>query len=205
MLTSLPGRPSVDDNELCIGISEASDHSLLFRTTHHSADLSIRRMGSFREAFGNHHKEEPLPPPSFEQATSSSSSEFKPLPRPGGSASFACLLLSSQDKIRTVNFPEHAIPPIQEAITRVWAAGIQQQSWTTPQNYEWKLKGNPCAPPLPRIGESRGNVKADSGVRVWIIIGSDLGEAIDPTHHPQPRSARMACPSFRRLDEKDIR
>ena len=103
-------------------------------------------MGKFSEAFGHHHKEEPIPPPSFDEAVgSSSSSTFHPLPtQAGAGTSFACLLLSSQDKIRTVNFPEHSIQPIQEAITRVWQAGIQQQSWTTPQNYEWKLKGNPC-------------------------------------------------------------
>lgn len=118
----------------------------------------LSSMGKFSEAFGHsHHKEEPQPPPSFAEATSSTSSTFKPLPQiSNGPTTFACLLLSGQDKIRTVNFPEHSIAPIQEAIQRVWVAGVQRQGYTTPQNYEWKLKGNPCTslhslPPIAQV------------------------------------------------------
>lgn len=57
---------------------------------------------------------------------------------------YACLLLSGNDKLRTVNFPEHALTPIRDAIQRVWVAGIQSQGYKTPGNYEWKLSGNPC-------------------------------------------------------------
>lgn len=129
--------------------------TIIFTLTLTLTLIQTTAMGKFSEAFGHgHHKEEPQPPPpSFAEATSST---FVP-PNQGqgqgksqfadtGSVTYACLLLSSQDKLRTVNFPEHAITPIQEGIQRVWQAGIQQQGYKTPQNYEWKLKGNPCTP-----------------------------------------------------------
>jgi hypothetical protein len=106
-------------------------------------------MGKFSEAFKHSDHKEPLePPPTFHEAT------FQPLPQiQAGSSSnqapsFACLLLSSSDKIRTVNFPENTLSHIEEAIKRVWAPGIQAQKYQAPGNYEWKLTGRPCMSPI---------------------------------------------------------
>jgi len=103
-------------------------------------------MGKFSEAFKHTSEKTPAePPPSFQEATTPYKTQFSA----GSSSSnqpptFACLLLSATDRIRTVNFPEHTLGPIEEAIKRVWAPGIQSQSYKTPGNYEWKLSGRPC-------------------------------------------------------------
>jgi hypothetical protein len=109
-------------------------------------------MGKFSEAFGRSHdkKEETgPPPPSFSEATTA----YHPPPSSAGPSTsfnanqptaFACLLLASSDRIRTVNFPENTLAPMEEAIRRVWAPGVQAQGYKTPGNYEWKLSGRPC-------------------------------------------------------------
>jgi hypothetical protein len=103
-------------------------------------------MGKFSEAFKHGSEKTPIePPPTFQEATT----QYTPPFSAGSSSSnqpptFACLLLSATDRIRTVNFPEHTLSPIEEAIKRVWAPGIQSQCFKTPGNYEWKLSGRPC-------------------------------------------------------------
>jgi hypothetical protein len=101
-------------------------------------------MGKFSEAFKHSDHKEPIePPPTFQEAVFA-----PPLQIQAGSSNqattFACLLLSSSDKLRTVNFPEHTFSYIEEAIKRVWAPGIQSQKYQAPGNYEWKLVGRPC-------------------------------------------------------------
>jgi hypothetical protein len=104
-------------------------------------------MGKLSEAFGRSSSEKtPLePPPTFHEATSKPvASSSTPTFSAQTPTTFACLLLSSTDKLRTVNFPDHTLSHIEEAIKRVWAPGIQSQAYKTPGNYEWKLSGRPC-------------------------------------------------------------
>ncbi|WRT66228.1 uncharacterized protein IL334_003181 [Kwoniella shivajii] len=55
---------------------------------------------------------------------------------------FACLHLGRRDRIRLIGLPQNAVPAVEEAIRRVWMAGIQA---STPYHHgwEWKLSGNP--------------------------------------------------------------
>jgi hypothetical protein len=111
-------------------------------------------MGKFNEAFSlsSDKKDTPgLPPPSFAEATDTAPPQQASFGGPSSGfgqgttvPTYACLLLAGRDKLRTVNFPEYANTPIQDAIKRVWAAGIQNQGYKSPGNYEWKLSGNPC-------------------------------------------------------------
>jgi len=128
-------------------------------------------MGKFSEAFKHSDHKEPLePPPTFQEATFA-----PPAPSQGGSSnqppSFACLLLSSSDKLRTVNFPEHTFSHIEEAIKRVWAPGIQSQKYQSPGNYEWKLVGRPCTSTWTHLTFSWSD-QADSRVRLWLRSNS---------------------------------
>lgn len=67
----------------------------------------------------------PLPPPPV-----AASAPPPPPAAAGPSAAppaFAAMLLSSTDKIRLLNFPEHMSTVISEIVTRAWPQGIQQQ------------------------------------------------------------------------------
>ncbi|WVR07171.1 hypothetical protein IAU60_004212 [Kwoniella sp. DSM 27419] len=55
---------------------------------------------------------------------------------------FACLHLGSSDRVRLIGLPPSAVGPVDEAIKRVWLAGIQQ-SMAYYGGWEWKLRGNP--------------------------------------------------------------
>jgi hypothetical protein len=152
-------------------------------------------MGKFSEAFKHSDHKEPIePPPTFHEAT------FQPPPQihAGSSSSqapsFACLLLSSSDKIRTVNFPEHTLSHIEEAIKRVWAPGIQAQKYQAPGNYEWKLTGRPCMSPCCDV--------ADGRVRFW-----GRSYPLSATHYSYPPRFGcywMAYPYIGRLDKETI-
>ena len=74
---------------------------------------------------------EEAPPPSYPavQATSSY---------------FACVLLSSTDKIRLLNFPESVVAAVETAIQQGWRHGIQEQGLFKGGGYEFKLVGRPC-------------------------------------------------------------
>jgi hypothetical protein len=87
------------------------------------------------------------PPPSYRPPPS----EFRPQNEYQGSSSnphprsqFASLLLSRTDRIRIVGFPNDVVGPVNEAVRRVWVAGIQQQGMVETGGWEWKLTGRPC-------------------------------------------------------------
>lgn len=61
-------------------------------------------------------------------------------PPPAYPAVFACVLLSKRDRLRLCGFPENVIAPVNEAIVRVWQAGVQKQGLYE-GTYEWKLAG----------------------------------------------------------------
>ncbi|WOO77056.1 uncharacterized protein LOC62_01G000655 [Vanrija pseudolonga] len=87
----------------------------------------------------------PLPPPP------AAASAPPPPPAAGPSASppaFAAMLLSSTDKIRLLNFPEHMSTVLSEIVTRAWPQGIQQQYFLdghggNTRAFEIKCRGNP--------------------------------------------------------------
>jgi hypothetical protein len=63
---------------------------------------------------------------------------------PSYSAAYACVLLSSTDRVRLLNFPPHVPQAVQNVLKVAWPPGIQG---TIPLEYggiEYKLKGNPC-------------------------------------------------------------
>jgi hypothetical protein len=120
-------------------------------------------MGKFSEAFKHSDHKEPLePPPTFHEATLQPPPQIQAGSSSNQAPSFACLLLSSSDKIRTVNFPEHTLSHIEEAIKRVWAPGIQAQKYQAPGNYEWKLTGRPCMPPFCDVADGRVRFRSRS-------------------------------------------
>ncbi|WVQ99269.1 hypothetical protein IAU59_006401 [Kwoniella sp. CBS 9459] len=55
---------------------------------------------------------------------------------------FACLHLGRSDRVRLIGLPQSAVGPVEEAIRRVWMAGVQQ-SGAYYSGWEWKLSGNP--------------------------------------------------------------
>ena len=58
-------------------------------------------------------------------------------------STFACILLSRSDRLRLVDFPQDVIPAVHQAVTRVWAPGVQGQG-PYEGGWEWKLSGRPC-------------------------------------------------------------
>ena len=61
-------------------------------------------------------------------------------PPPAYPAVYACILLSRSDRLRLCGFPESVIGPVNDAVSRVWTAGIQRQGMYE-GTYEWKFKG----------------------------------------------------------------
>lgn len=59
-------------------------------------------------------------------------------------STYAALLLSRSDRIRIINFPGSIVQPLDAAIKRVWAPGVQQQGAYDQASWEWKLSGRPC-------------------------------------------------------------
>lgn len=119
-------------------------------------------------------------PPGYHQATSSISSSYgagpssgsgfgggvgytatgypdeKKQPLPGSAPTpsmpiYACMLLSSSDKLRLLNFPHSVWDAIEQTIHRAWI-GIQRKKMVDNSCIEFKLRGNPCefATPPPR-------------------------------------------------------
>nr|XP_018263218.1 uncharacterized protein I303_04711 [Kwoniella dejecticola CBS 10117]OBR85376.1 hypothetical protein I303_04711 [Kwoniella dejecticola CBS 10117] len=103
-------------------------------------------------------KSQPPPPPTYHeaQAPGPSSSRlsyqaqapalqqqtYPSEPPPAFPHLFACLHLARTDRIRLIGLPQHAVPAVEEAIRRVWVAGIQKSS-AYYNGWEWKLSGNP--------------------------------------------------------------
>ncbi|WWC70353.1 uncharacterized protein I206_104303 [Kwoniella pini CBS 10737] len=75
------------------------------------------------------------PPPPIQQTYSSE-------PPPPFPHLFACLHLGRSDRVRLIGLPQNAIPAVEEAIRRVWIAGIQTSA-PYYNGWEWKLSGNP--------------------------------------------------------------
>ncbi|KAH8930468.1 hypothetical protein BT69DRAFT_1210360 [Atractiella rhizophila] len=57
-------------------------------------------------------------------------------------AVFACVLLSSTDKLRLCGFTKDTINAVNETVKRAWGRGIQRQGLYE-GTWEWKLSGNP--------------------------------------------------------------
>lgn len=65
---------------------------------------------------------------------------------PSNAALYACIMLSSTDRMRLVNFPPHVTEIVRHALSVAWPIGLQIDA---PVNmgvrcHEFKLKGNPC-------------------------------------------------------------
>lgn len=56
---------------------------------------------------------------------------------------YACMLLSSSDKLRLLNFPHAVWDAIEQTIIRAWI-GIQRKKMMDNTCIEFKLRGNPC-------------------------------------------------------------
>jgi len=63
---------------------------------------------------------------------------------PATSALYACVLLSSSDRLRFLNFPANIPNVVQGILQHAWPPGIQQRFQLEYGGMEFKLKGNPC-------------------------------------------------------------
>ncbi|RSH79696.1 uncharacterized protein EHS24_009348 [Apiotrichum porosum] len=76
-----------------------------------------------------------IPPPQGSSAHPVDGKQQPPL-------TFACILLSRQDRVRVLGFPAEYIPPVREAINNAWPKGIQKEA-PFESGFEWKLSGRP--------------------------------------------------------------
>lgn len=115
--------------------------------SHTMSVLSDSAMGLF-----NHHpsgSSDPPPPDYDYQSELQDQASMVPeksqaMPQSFQPPTFGCLQLARSDRIRTICLPQEVNGPIEEAIRRVWAPGIQQSGLFEPNSWEWKLTGNPC-------------------------------------------------------------
>lgn len=84
-------------------------------------------------------KKEPFPPPPAAESPYQTGQAG-----PSYQAAYGAVLLSSSDKIRLLNFPEHVIGVVGDTITRAWPPGIQTRGRLEYGGFEFKLKGRPC-------------------------------------------------------------
>ncbi|WVW83750.1 hypothetical protein I302_105771 [Kwoniella bestiolae CBS 10118] len=78
----------------------------------------------------------PAPAPAFQQQ------QYSNEPPPPFPHLFGCLHLARSDRVRLIGLPQTCIPAVEEAIRRVWMAGIQKSEGYY-KGWEWKLSGNP--------------------------------------------------------------
>ncbi|WVF71611.1 hypothetical protein IAT40_006419 [Kwoniella sp. CBS 6097] len=118
-----------------------------------SSSSSEKNNGPPPPSYGEHqHSQTPLAPAPVAAAASArpSTSSNQHQYQAGGSTEpppafphlFACLHLGRSDRVRLIGLPQSAVPVVEEAIRRVWMAGVQR-SGAYVMGWEWKLSGNP--------------------------------------------------------------
>ncbi|WWD02829.1 hypothetical protein V865_000871 [Kwoniella europaea PYCC6329] len=110
-------------------------------------------MGKFSEflsSSSSSNNPPPPPPPTYNESKYPSSvpvpgpppTTYPNEPPPPFPHLYGCLHLGRSDRVRLIGLPQNAVPAVEEAIRRVWMAGIQK-SEAYYKGWEWKLSGNP--------------------------------------------------------------
>lgn len=140
----------------------------------------------------NHNHPPPyIPPPQGSSAHPVDGKQQPPL-------TFACILLSRQDRVRVLGFPAEYIPPVREAINNAWPKGIQKEA-PFESGFEWKLSGRPCEQGMTAysvIQTDRQGLTATRG-RPARTVGPSTppGSPPDPSHvHQGLASRRLVRP-----------